>query len=98
MFFSRFKVTGHSMQPLFNPGDKVIVNRLSYIFSSPKAGDIVAIRAEGQRGKILLKKINKTLSNNKYLVVGSNKSDSYDSDRFGPIQKNQILGKVLTKY
>ena len=93
----RFITQGHSMQPLFNPGDKVIINRWAYLFSSPKAGDIVAIQVRSKGGKILLKKIEKDRGQ-RYFVIGLNTSDSTDSRSFGPIPKKQIIGKILTTY
>jgi len=95
---SRYKVVGHSMEPTLKDGDTLWVNRLSYLFSSPKLDDIVTIQLQGQRGKVLLKKIKKVTKDSKYFVEGLNKTDSYDSRHFGPIDKNKILGKVIKKY
>jgi len=36
------RVTGYSMEPSLSHGDILILNRFSYLFSSPSAGDIVA--------------------------------------------------------
>jgi len=36
------RVTGYSMEPSLSHGDVLILNRLSYVFSSPRVGDIVA--------------------------------------------------------
>ena len=36
------RVTGYSMEPSLSHGDVLILNRFSYLFSSPQAGDIVA--------------------------------------------------------
>ena len=85
------------MQPLFNPGDRVIVNRWAYLFSFPRPGDIVAFYDRNDRNKILLKKIEK--ASGKYLfVIGLNTNDSLDSSSFGTVSKNQVIGKFLTKY
>ena len=46
LFFGhKVVVVNASMEPTLNAGDEVLVNRLSYIFTSPKRGDIVAFRA-----------------------------------------------------
>ena len=95
--FKRFVVKGHSMQPLFNPGDKVIVNRWAYLFSFPKPGDIVAFYDRDNRNKILLKKIEKASGKNLF-VIGLNTNDSLDSSSFGAVSKNKVIGKFLTKY
>ncbi|MDP2720357.1 MAG: S26 family signal peptidase [bacterium] len=93
--FSRFKITGHSMEPFFKSGDKVVINRISYLFFQPQPGDIVALT---HRDSILLKQIKKVSSNNKYFVAGINIVDSHDSRNFGKVKREQIVGKFLTKY
>ena len=86
------------MEPLFKAGDQVVINRLAYLFSPPKPGDIVAVRHPEKRDIILLKKIEICTPNNTYYVVGENKSDSEDSCSFGKVGKNLIFGKVLFRY
>ncbi len=44
----------------------------------------------------LFKKIKK-IKKGKYFVLGENPKDSFDSRRFGEIQRNQILGKFIYK-
>ena len=95
--FKRFVVKGHSMQPLFNPGDRVIINRWAYLFSPPKPGDLVAFWLQDESSDILLKRI-KTISGNRVFVIGSNPNDSLDSSSFGAVSKNKVIGKFLTKY
>jgi signal peptidase I len=94
----RFVIKGHSMEPLLNDGDKIIINKLAYLFTKPRLGDVVAFKENTERGKILLKKIERCLRGEKYFVVGTNKHDSQDSRQFGPITKSQILGRVLVAY
>lgn len=38
-----------------------------------------------------------TIKNNEYFVMGDNRYNSYDSRRFGPINKKDIMGKVEFK-
>lgn len=93
-----FKVVGHSMEPLFKEGDRAIINRLAYLFGSPKVGDIVALRNKNLAKKILLKKVDKVSRDGNFFVVGLNKGDSLDSQKFGAVSKKDIIGKVLTRY
>lgn len=85
------------MRPFFNPGDKLVINRWAYLFSPPKKGDIIAFQLQNKSSTILLKKVGK-VSKNKLFVVGLNPADSLDSRKLGLISKDQVLGKVLTKY
>ncbi|MCX6765255.1 MAG: signal peptidase I [Candidatus Nealsonbacteria bacterium] len=41
--------------------------------------------------------INITLENNQYFVLGDNRQFSYDSRRFGVVNKNEIIGKVFLR-
>jgi signal peptidase I len=98
LLLKRFIVKGHSMEPLFKEGDRIIINISAYLFSKPKPDDVVAFQTESQRGTILLKKIHKRLPNSQYFLVGVNKTDSLDSYQFGAIKQGQILGKYLATY
>jgi signal peptidase I len=94
----RFIVKGHSMEPLFKEGDRIVINTFAYLFSKPKLDDVVAFQTESQRGTILLKKIDRYLGDGEYFVVGVNRNDSRDSRYFGAIKEGQILGKYLATY
>ncbi len=96
MFFSPllvFKISGHSMEPTIKDGDKVLVNRLTYLLKAPKKGDIIAAKIAG--GKIFIKRISK-IEGNRHFLSGDNPNDSFDSRKFGMLGKDQIVGKVFT--
>lgn len=42
------RVSSSSMEPLLEEGDRVIINRLSYVASDPRKGDVVAFKKDGQ--------------------------------------------------
>ena len=94
----RFVVEGHSMEPLIKGGQGVLINRFAYLFSQPKVGDIVALKAPRRPNKLLLKRVEKALEGNRYIVVGINKVDSTDSRQFGWVSSKDILGKIWLKY
>ncbi len=90
---ARFKVTDRSMEPSFNEGDFVLVEKFSYLLSRPRENDVVVLR-HPHNSKFLLKRISKTI-NGAVFVEGDNKTESEDSRQFGPVSKREIVGKVL---
>lgn len=98
-----FKVSGHSMEPTFKAGQILLVSSVPYLFKEPRAGDVVVVRDPRDR-KPLLKRIveirprrsialGPTRSKYKeYFVSGDNRGHSRT---FGPVSKEQIVGKVI---
>jgi len=93
LLLTKFKVIGHSMEPVIKSGEVVLVSSIFYWFKNPKIGDIVALK---DTGKILIKRIT-DISEGKYFLEGDNRKDSLDSRKFGLIAKQKILGKVIYK-
>lgn len=89
----KYKIAGKSMHPVLHDEDGVLVNRVAYLFGSPKIGDIVVAR-EPRDGKIIIKRVIK-IENSKYHIEGDNKTASTDSRDFGLIDKDDIIGKVI---
>lgn len=52
-----FFVDGNSMQPTFQPSDYLLVNQLSYRFSTPRHGDIVVFKAPPEPKENYIKRI-----------------------------------------
>jgi signal peptidase I len=50
------RVRGESMEPTFHDGQVKFVNRLAYLRTPPKRGDVVAVRAPGLRA-VFLKRV-----------------------------------------
>nr|MBI5455432.1 S26 family signal peptidase [Candidatus Levybacteria bacterium] len=80
------------MEPQIKNGNTVLVSGIIYLFKSPKKGDVIAFK--NLDGKILIKRITKK-ENGKYFMGGDNRKDSLDSNKFGMISKDKILGKVI---
>ena len=91
---SLFRVEGDSMEPSLHNGDYVVLNRLSYLLSAPKKGDIVVLKSPVGES-IFIKRITKTSGRKRYFVEGDNKKHSVDSRHFGPVSIDKILGKVI---
>lgn len=87
----KYKIEGHSMSPTFQDQQKILVNRLVYLFKKPQIGDIIAAKIDG---KIFIKRINR-IKKEQYFLSGDNPNDSFDSKKFGSILKKQIIGKVI---
>lgn len=92
----KFQIKGNSMVPAFKEGDAVLINRLSYLLSKPRIGDIVVLKKERYIIKRIAK-INPSADGDKFFVVGDNKKESTDSRSFGWISKREIAGKVIIK-
>lgn len=85
-----FKIKGHSMEPTFHEGDRLLINKWAYTLSKPRVGDVVVFKKLNEE-KYILKRIRKIL-NTGFFVRGDNKNDSKS---FGVITETQIIGKVL---
>lgn len=89
MIIGFFKVSGHSMEPYLQEGNRVIaLGHLPF-----KQGDVVVFK---KHSKLFVKRVGK-ITRDKVVVVGDNKKDSLDSRHFGEIKKHDIIGKVVFK-
>jgi len=94
LLFSRFKISGHSMEPILRDGEQVIATNLPLFFRMLKINDIIVFK---KYGKFFVKKISK-ITKDQYFVIGENKNDSLDSRKFGLVSFKDILGKVIFKF
>lgn len=101
------KVSGYSMSPTLTEGNIAIVSRLSYIDKEPEVGDII-IAIEPVAGVSVIKRVagvpgdtvtyqdkEYILKENEYFIRGDNKGFTTDSDTYGPISRDRIVGKVV---
>lgn len=98
---------GESMNPTFNNGDIVLVNKFIYYLRKPKINEIVSVispldssllckRITGKEGNIKLFKMHFVkILKDFYWIEGDNKKNSLDSKNFGPINTKKIKGKVF---
>ena len=70
------------------PEDRLLINQSSLVRNGTEIINTNNIQQEIQNKEI-------TLRNEEFFVMGENYSKSVDSRNYGPIKKNQIIGKVL---
>jgi len=104
--FSR--VNGHSMEPTLKNNQLLMVNEAAFWFQAPKRDDVIIVQYAGNTSVRFVKRIvglpgdtvtynglPLTLSSTQYFIEGDNRNFSTDSRVYGPIERDQIIGKVL---
>jgi len=89
----RLEVTGESMRPELEPGDRVLVWRRRQV----RDGDVVAARDPRRPARIMVKRV-AGRSGDGWLLVGDNPDASTDSRTFGPVSHLLVLGPVFYRY
>ena len=90
----RIEVTGESMSPALEPGDRVVVLGVG----RPRVGDLVACIDPRDPERIMVKRVAGRDPGGGYIVLGDNSSASTDSRDFGPIDDNLIIGRLFYRY
>lgn len=78
------------MLPTLKPGQDVLIFNWWRLVGI-KVGDIVAVQVNS---KEMIKRIQTSVDRHIF-VIGDNENESTDSRKFGPIKKEQIIGKVI---
>ncbi|GHV84265.1 hypothetical protein AGMMS50212_16050 [Spirochaetia bacterium] len=93
------------MLPAIEDGRVLIVNRLSYGFkppasqgyflrwAAPKEGDVVVFWTPF--GDLAVKRCTERLEDGRFMAVGDNQVESFDSRSYGPVAEDSIVGKVM---
>ena len=101
-----FIVQGASMVPTFQNGDYLIVDEISYRFKEPQKGDVVIFKYPNDTSKFFIKRIegmpgetvgNTTLTGDQFYVLGDNRGASSDSRIWGPVPRQNIIGRPLVR-
>ena len=107
----RYIVEGPSMLRAFEPGERLLVEGVSYRMRTPRVGEAVVVRQPGADGRLDLKRIAAGpgaevtvggepdfLGHDEWYVLGDNLDESTDSRELGPVKTNDIVGRVWRKY
>jgi nickel-type superoxide dismutase maturation protease len=91
--FRMIKVTGESLSPLFHEGDYVLISTIPFVVKRVKAGDTILFQHPSYG--TLIKQVEWVDSEDGELSVTGIHPNSVDSRRFGPIRREDVIGKVL---
>ncbi len=95
----------------FAPGDRLVLEGVSFRLRQPRIGEVVAARQPGSPGRLDLKRIAAgpgssvrvkdqplTLGDQEWFLLGDNLDESTDSRQLGPINRKDIAGRFWFKY
>ena len=101
------RVHGHSMAPTLHPGELVFVRQGGYRSRAPRRGEIVAARPASLGGKTFVKRIvglpcervrvgakEWELGDGEFFLLGDQPEHSMDSQLFGPVTRDELVGPV----
>lgn len=89
----RVVVSGDSMRPTFEPGDRLLVLPTAAV----REGDVVALRDPTRPDRVLVKRVMRFDTSGVH-VRGDNDAASTDSRHFGPVLPSAVVGRVVYRY
>ncbi len=106
-----YPIANSSMEPSINKGEWVLAVRYYDFLKQPKEGDIVFFKSLSSSEKSIKRVyaepgtkvdlfaswqvFDGQLMQQHYFLLGDNKKNSVDSRHYGPVHRNQIVGKVF---
>lgn len=104
------RVYGHSMSPVLNPGELVLVREGAYDAREPGRGEIVAARPSSLGGRAFVKRITGlplervecegrawTLGPEEFFLMSDRADHGMDSRIFGPVTRRELVGPVWAR-
>ena len=89
----RLEVTGHSMRPTLEEGDRLLVVR----DGRARPGDLVVVPDPRRAGRLVVKRV-VVASAAGLTVRGDNPRASTDSRDFGPVPATSVRGRAVYRY
>ena len=89
----RVQVSGDSMRPGLQPGDRLLVVRARRL----RSGDIVAVADPRQPARIVVKRV-AIVGPDSVTVLGDAPDASTDSRTFGPVPRRLVQGRAVYRY
>jgi nickel-type superoxide dismutase maturation protease len=86
------RISGRSLEPEYQDGDYVLVSKIPLFFRRARRGDVVAFQKPPYG--LLIKRVEYLTPAGELFVLG-NHAASTDSLQFGPVRKQDLLGKVI---
>jgi nickel-type superoxide dismutase maturation protease len=96
----RLEVVGPSMQPTLRPGDRLLAVRLPAAWPL-RRGDLVVLHdpRHGAAAPPVVKRVVGVDGRRRQVeVAGDNPAASTDSRTYGPVDRRQVVGRVLYRY
>jgi mitochondrial inner membrane protease subunit 1 len=89
----RVVVTGDSMRPTFEAGDRILLGPAWRL----RPGQVVGLADPRQPGRLMIKRV-RSIDSSGIRVEGDNPDASTDSRHFGPVTRTYLVGRVLYRY
>ncbi len=93
MLLQIIKVSGHSLDPLYQDGDFVLVSKLPLLWRGIRPGDTVVFQ-HPRLGR-LIKLVDHLEEQGRGLYVVGLAEESVDSRDFGIVPRERVLGRVI---
>lgn len=96
--YTRYAVSGASMEPALHEGDFVIVDRKAFAGRLPRPGEVILAKDPREPSRTLVKRVTWVDLHGQIWVEGDNRPQSTDSRTFGRMGASGLVGRVVFRY